>query len=727
MKKQESHSIFCCFCYDNRPRRTNRDTHSYKSNNKFRHDHKEYKIDTNSNISCDKKSINSLLVSKHNNNTINHPNNNGSITKNKDNPNYSSIEKNKMNDKKSNATCSTVNYNIKQLLDKNKPEKQELNASLKKRNKTVLVQQYNYYTIDNKMKNNNNYITNIINNNINTNTNDKYENIEHFLNKNEKNSRNSKLTNNSMQINESINNDMNEIMNNSKRIKGFSAKSYAKSQKVFEFEDQISNYQIEKTNKSNLNKSITKIIDKSNYKSPKREEIKNNNNINESKNIVNILDDNINNTKNECHNMNDKNSDISKNLNKNIDSIKDNKNDCSNNNSDAILSPKNTKIPINKINNMDENNKKSYKKIEQNTNNNHENNNINSEKLLFSINTNNNITTNPINDIEISNKKEDKQKIEEDIIITKREGSKKNINIINENNKEETINNNYEDIISDINTNNNKEITYSKTIKNKKSQSFMKDNNKNEEKLGNNSQNIQLNYLTEFYQTLPQENKSILMKDIKKGNNIGNEAEKRTKNKSHKEEKEKEEEDNEKDELEDEVGSIDEFHDVNDNRSILSSYIFNSVHISENKSIAQSINTLSEYQDSNSNFNDIVSNRGGGFIPSRINSKEFEFRFDKGMNYVPLMRENSNSKNMKVNPNINSFLNSQINYSIKKVKNKINDKDTLIKKNNDNINNIKNKIKIIEDTNKQYEKWIEKVEEENKRLCLFLNYLMTNN
>ena len=73
------------------------------------------------------------------------------------------------------------------------------------------------------------------------------------------------------------------------------------------------------------------------------------------------------------------------------------------------------------------------------------------------------------------------------------------------------------------------------------------------------------------------------------------------------------------------------------------------------------------------------------------------------------------------------FLNSQINYSIKKVKEKINDKDILIKKNSDNINNIKNKIKNIEEANKQYEKWIDKMAEENERLRLFLNFLMTNN
>ena len=43
-------------------------------------------------------------------------------------------------------------------------------------------------------------------------------------------------------------------------------------------------------------------------------------------------------------------------------------------------------------------------------------------------------------------------------------------------------------------------------------------------------------------------------------------------------------------EIEDEVGSIDEFNNANDNRSILSSYVFSSVRPTEcNKSFASSI------------------------------------------------------------------------------------------------------------------------------------------
>ena len=738
MKKKGSHSIFCCFCEETRPRRTTRDTHSLKGNMHSKHESKEHKIDTNSNIkSIDKNSINSILApSKHNNNnSMNYPNNNGSIKKIKDYSNYSSVKKSKVNDKKSNATCSTVNYNVKQLMDKNKLTKQDLNTSLKKRNNSICIQQYNYYTHNDKMQNNNNYINNIPknipNNNFNTisNTNPKKEIIEPYLNQNDKSSRLTKISNNSIRINENICNDMNEIMNNSKRIKGLSEKSIVKSKTIFELEDRLSNVQLDKQNKSNQNKSITNIIEKSSNKIPKGEEIINNNNnniniLNDTKSIVNNVNESINNTKNEYNKINDifsKFSEIDKNLDENFDSVNDNKNDYSNNDLNVILTPKKTKTQMHTVNNIEEKIKKAYIKCEQNINNKNIDNKINTENVLFSNNNNNNIISNPINAIDM-NKKEDKQEIELEINITKREDSKKNI--INEINNDETINNSNDDINSDIN-NNNKDILYSKTMKYQKSKrSFMSVDEENEEKLNNNSLDIQLNYLTEFYTALPQENKSILMTDLKNGNNIENKDEKHSKIKSNREEKENEEEDNEKEELEDEVGSIDEFHNANDNRSILSSYIFNSVHISENKSITQSINTRSEFRDSDSNFNDIVSSRGG-FIPSRINSKEFEFRLDKGTNFAPVTKESN--KNMYANPNINMFLNSQINYSIKKVKEKINDKDILIKKNSDNINNVKNKIKNIEEANKQYEKWIDKMAEENERLRLFLNFLMTNN
>ena len=58
------------------------------------------------------------------------------------------------------------------------------------------------------------------------------------------------------------------------------------------------------------------------------------------------------------------------------------------------------------------------------------------------------------------------------------------------------------------------------------------------------------------------------------------------------------------------------------------------------------------------------------------------------------------------------------------MKEKISEKDKLIKKNNDNIIHMKKKIKIIDDESKQYERWIQKEEDENERLVCLLNYLM---
>lgn len=64
------------------------------------------------------------------------------------------------------------------------------------------------------------------------------------------------------------------------------------------------------------------------------------------------------------------------------------------------------------------------------------------------------------------------------------------------------------------------------------------------------------------------------------------------------------------------VGSIDEFKGANDNRSVLSSYIFTSVHLTENKSIAPSVYTKSDYQELISNYGDITICQGMMDIPS---------------------------------------------------------------------------------------------------------------
>ena len=99
-----------------------------------------------------------------------------------------------------------------------------------------------------------------------------------------------------------------------------------------------------------------------------------------------------------------------------------------------------------------------------------------------------------------------------------------------------------------------------------------------------------------------------------------------------------------------------------------------------------------------------------------------EIRIDKGVNFMPYLSGNKN----KNNQGTNYYWNYQMNNSIKKMKEKINDKETLINKNNEKINGMKQKIKKIEEESKQYEKWIEKEDEENKKLMILLNYLMQN-
>ena len=57
----------------------------------------------------------------------------------------------------------------------------------------------------------------------------------------------------------------------------------------------------------------------------------------------------------------------------------------------------------------------------------------------------------------------------------------------------------------------------------------------------------------------------------------------------------------------------------------------------------------------------------------------------------------------------------------------INEKDKSIHSNYDNIEKIKKKIDKIENEGKQYERWIEKEEEENENLIYLLNFLMSVN
>ena len=199
--------------------------------------------------------------------------------------------------------------------------------------------------------------------------------------------------------------------------------------------------------------------------------------------------------------------------------------------------------------------------------------------------------------------------------------------------------------------------------------------------------NVKLNYLTEFA-------------PIKTNQEVNKETETK-KSKSKKE--------SVSEEIEDEVGSIDEFNNSNDNRSILTSYIFSSVRPTEsNKSYASSVYGRSESQDLISNYNELMSNKGMRIFPVDMNNnnKEVEIRMDN------LYR---NSKNY--------FLAMQMN-QMKKLKEKIADKEKIINNNYNSIEKLKNKMEKMEEEGRQYERWIEKEEEENENLVYLLNFLI---
>ena len=433
------------------------------------------------------------------------------------------------------------------------------------------------------------------------------------------------------------------------------------------------NSQIRNTNpnayKENLNNKI--------YSNSYNNKDNRNRNINISNNL---------NTKNEFYSNNDSDNEI---------------NSIFNNNKLNTENKKNKTIPNNIYNYSGNSNKikskNSNDQIEANSKNIMDN--IN---LLFSDKNriNNIFEENHINSKKIENSMITEKEGENNINLNEKEISKiTTLNYIN-NDKAVYGNNN---IINDINSK-NEENKYSKTYNKKKEINY-------NEEFDNNTEDPKLNYLTEFYSDIPQEKESILLEENKSSNN----KEQKSTDKDN-------EEENIKDELEDEVGSIDEFHNINDNRSIISSYVFTSVHLTESRSIAQSTYSKSEYQDGISNYNDLTSSRGGlNFIHSLTNNKEFEFRIDKDANFIPFLKD---SKNLQFKHNNSIIFNMQIN--IKKLKEKIEDKNKLINDNIKEITELKVKIKDIEEESKQYERWIENEEAEKEKLTCFLNFLMEN-
>ena len=101
---------------------------------------------------------------------------------------------------------------------------------------------------------------------------------------------------------------------------------------------------------------------------------------------------------------------------------------------------------------------------------------------------------------------------------------------------------------------------------------------------------------------------------------------------------------------------------------------------------------------------------------------------NKGMRIFPVYMNNNNKEveirmdNLYKNSK-NYFLSMQMN-QIKKLKDKITDKEKIINNNYSSIEKLKNKMEKMEEEGRQYERWIEKEEEENENLVYLLNFLI---
>ena len=724
-KRQKSFSFFCCFW--EKPKRQKREPRDQKSirNSSINSNSIKNRTDTSSNIL--KKEIEEKKEIKRHNSYMPKPKskkdkndnyfnfkNSISASRIKDNNTYSISNMNniKNNDINSNITSHTYNKN-------NKGDK----------NINKLIDNYR-----NKSQNKSN---SLFNNNINKIINKENSSLNHEnIIKEEKNydvsDRNSTIGNNKKNnsIINNINSNKYKIINGEIKIKkkplkniidnkgGITDSSIRKELFELEFEENITKDQFiqRKQNKSNYNRNIfTKKNSQSSIEKRLKEfakNVENNNNSQIRTNNPNAYKENLNNKiySNSYNNKDNRNRNI------NISNNLNTKNEfCSNNDSNNKINSifnnnklntenkKNKTIPNNIYNYSGNSNKikskNSNAQIAANSKNIMDNFN-----LLFSDKNriNNIFEENHINSKKIENSMITEKEGENNINLNEKENSKlTTLNYIN--NDKAVYDNNT--IINDINSK-NEENKYSKTYNKKKEINY-------NEEFDNNTEVPKLNYLTEFYSDIPQEKESILLEENKSSNN----KEQKSTDKDN-------EEENIKDELEDEVGSIDEFHNINDNRSIISSYVFTSVHLTESRSIAQSTYSKSEYQDGISNYNDLTSSRGGlNFFHSLTNNKEFEFRIDKDANFIPFLKD---SKNFKFKHNNSIIFNMQINNSIQKLKEKIEDKNKMINDNIKEITELKEKIKDIEKESKQYERWIENEEAEKEKLTCFLNFLMEN-
>ena len=667
MKQQNSYSFFCCFCEEPR-RRNNQKRKPFEGPNHI------YKIDTNSYFS---EKINPQPQS---NNMINIPPKENE--KEKESIKENNIKKDEFEEIKTIDSYHTINNKNKK---ENNITKKEKTNNHKSKYKNILQNDINSYLEKRERKEinienlsailKNHEIEKIKNISIQDEQNKIYEKseekkteekkylIETKENKEESQNKENK-TNNNTKLNNNINNEINTDYNQKNNV--FSSPSSIKmnekenivSQTIkkinkFEFEDNISQERLLWKNKSNLNQKIkSSIINNNNINSNINQELIQNNNI-------------IDNSKQTSPNK----------------SLQNETSDEKNTN------PIN-KIPIENGVALKKEKEETTSKKETINNKSNKTNNNNLKKIKNEIYTTfhqkiNSKFSTINNDANSFN-----SALELKANISKIKFDSNN-NKIDKNSEKQLDNKSKKEIINNNITHDEpkQEIIDNTNIIDSQS---LKDNKSNNNKISiKEGINIKLNYLTEFCPS-----------------NTEREEKKKEESKTSKMQKESISE-----EIEDEVGSIDEFNNANDNRSILSSYIFSSVRPTEsNKSFASSIYGRSDSQELVSNYNELMSNKGMRILPVEINNnKEVEIRMDN------LHR---NTKNYFISMRMNE---------IKRKKEKINEKEKLIKNNYDNIEKMKKKIENMENEERQYERWIEKEEEENENLIYLLNFLMNVN
>ena len=137
------------------------------------------------------------------------------------------------------------------------------------------------------------------------------------------------------------------------------------------------------------------------------------------------------------------------------------------------------------------------------------------------------------------------------------------------------------------------------------------------------------------------------------------------------------------------------------------------------------------YKNENENINKKINNNG--VIPFKyINSDEKYFN-DKIIDTKNWLYKKGfiNNTNKEVEIKMDNLYRNSKNYfismqmnQVRKMKEKIGEKEKQIKNNYDSIDKMKKKIEKMENEGRQYERWIEKEEEENENLIYLLNFLI---